>query len=80
MKFRIIDKKKREKKNLEGIDPLLRNRGQSNIIEIKNWRNWKYSFWVKITKYGGSVIVDSGVIEELAEKIRQLRKKKSQKD
>ena len=49
MKFRIIDKKKREKKNLEGIVPLLRNRGQSNIIEIKNWRNWKYSFWARVT-------------------------------
>ena len=74
MKYRIVSRLRREKKNLDGITPLLRDMGTSNTVEIHNWINWDNSLWVKITTYGDSVIIDSGVIEELAKEIVSIKR------
>ena len=79
MKYRIIDCKKRNKQSLSTITPLLKDTGRSNTIEISKWHNWDTSFWIKIIAYENSIIVDSGVIEKIAEEIKKIKKRAKRK-
>ncbi len=73
--YRIISKKRNEKKSLEGIVKAKRKlRKEQSGVSISDWNTWENSFWVKIQTYSNSVIIDSGVIEELAKEIKRLKK------
>lgn len=73
--YRIIDRKRKEKRNLEGISEMKPD-GMQPIkkVVIKNWNNWDHSFWVNIIEGEDSIVFDSGVIEELYEEIQKLKK------
>jgi hypothetical protein len=79
-KYRIIEKNRREKKNLNGIVPF-RAKGKKAPIEITNWHGWKTSLWVSIRHYPNQqIVLDSGIIEELAAAIRRIKQRKERTD
>lgn len=79
-KYRIVDTKRSEKKNLEGIVELKPRGRTDRKVTIRNWGNWNNSFWIKFDDYGDKIIVDSGVIEELYNEIQKLKSKPKKED
>jgi len=66
------------KENMEGI-ARFRAKGKTAPIEITNWADWEHSYWVRLNirhPNARALIVDSGVIEELADAIRRIRRGK----
>ena len=75
-KYRIVQKKRQEKKNMNGISPF-KAKGKTAPIEITNWNSWKSSYWVCLRDYKDQMIIlDSGVIEELASAIKRIKQGK----
>jgi len=74
--FKSKSRAKTKEGYLEGIQETQRPNQVSNLIEVSRWQNWDKSFWVKIQRFNSYVIVDSGVIEQLADEIRRLKKAK----
>ena len=73
--YRIVAKKRREHKSLDGIKITKDlGDGQTTRIGLVRWNNWNTSFRVTIEDNGKQIYLDSGVIEELAEEIRRLKK------
>lgn len=73
--YRIVPKSRNEKKNLSGIAPFrAKGKERKAPIQITFWHGWQNSFWVQIKDCNASIIVDSGVIEELAEEIKKIKK------
>lgn len=76
IEYRIVSFKRRNNKKgyLEGIE-YARKKLKGCGIVISNWIGWDTSFWVKITGLTGQVIIlDSGVIEQLSDEIKRLKK------
>lgn len=77
--YRIVDKRK-ETDNLEGIVEFKRP-GIAKYcykkIEVANWNAMPKlkSFWVSFYVGKHQIVVDSGVIEELADEIKKLKRK-----
>jgi len=42
-----------------------RGRWPDSYIEVRKWRNWEHSYWIRFVQDEQSVIVDSSVIDEL---------------
>jgi hypothetical protein len=79
--YKIVNRPRKDRKNIEGIENRhQKGRPSKNTIDIEEWTDWDSSFWVRIERSGDYVIVDSGVIEELAEKIKYLRKERGDID
>ena len=41
-----------------------------SYIEIRKWKNWEHSYWIRFVQDGQSVIIDSSVIDELHDKLK----------
>lgn len=74
IRFKDKSRATNRKGYLEGIQDT--NRKSNNYIEVRNWINWKKSFWVKINSDNSSVVLDSGVIMQLAEELKRLSNRK----
>lgn len=75
-KYLIVSRRKKNGKSLEGIRRTNSGGEKGDRIFIHNWVNWEHSFWVKIRRHGRYVIVDSGLIEELAREIKEIKRKR----
>ena len=73
--YRIVPCSRKEKKNLDRLVPFRAKRKSAPII-ITNWQNWEHSLYVKINVHGRFVILDSGVIEELAAEIKRIKRER----
>lgn len=73
--YLIYDKPRREGKGLEGIRPK-KSKGHhvSRYIVVAKWNEWHSSEWVKFVCLKQEIIVDSGVIKELAKELEQIEK------
>ncbi len=73
--FRIKKRKSSQELNFEEAietkHPLLCD----DLIEVSTWVGHKTSLWVKIHKFDKDMILDSGVIETLAEEIKKIKKR-----
>ena len=76
--YKIVDKSKKEKKGLEGIvEKKSMQEKPYRYIEISKWNNWHSSFWIKFVSGKDKIIVDSGVILELARLLPTLKNRVS---
>lgn len=80
--YRIVSFKRKNKEGyLEGIEYAKRKmRKDERSILISKWNGWDKSFWIKIKGHSSQVILDSGVIEQLAEEIKRIKKRGLKKD
>ena len=83
--FRVVEKIRKEKKNLEGIERVIRKEpdrfhNTAHRIYIDKWNNWETSLWIGFKEGDDEIVVDSGVIQELAKEIEsRLRLLKQRK-
>jgi len=75
--YRIVNFKKKSKAfkvkgYLEGI--ILTNRESRDCIKVSNWNGHNKSFHILLKTFGSRIIVDSGVIEQLATEIKYLKR------
>jgi len=43
-----------------------------NYVEIKKWKNWDHSYWIRFVQNGQSVIIDSSTIDKLHDILKFL--------
>ena len=73
-KYLIVDRTRKNKNNLEGITTLKKDsKAVNRKIIVSKWWNWDTSLWIYIKDKDNSIILDSGVIEELAEEIKKIK-------
>ena len=70
--YRLVCLKKN--KYLEGIEFAHKKlvTGRNDFIEVSNWSNHINSFWVKISQFGKEIVIDEGVIIQLADELKRL--------
>lgn len=73
--FRIVNKSRTERKYLEGIIPKTTRAGKPLVryIEVADWNEWKTSKWIHLVDGDQQIILDSGVIMELADFLSNMK-------
>lgn len=71
--YRIVERKRADKKNIEGIEECVSPSHAKNTIKVDEWANWKHSFRLIFDFEGQIFVFDSGVVTELADKIKKLK-------
>ena len=75
--FRIKKRKRTDEPNFEEVVETKHPHHCDDLIEVSTWADHKTSLWIKIHKFDKDMILDSGIIETLADEIRKLKKSKN---
>ncbi len=75
--FRIKKRKRSDEPNFEEVVETKRPYACDDLIEVSTWVGHTTSLWIKIHKFDKDMILDSGIIETLADEIRKLKKSKN---
>ena len=69
--YGILDAQRRKTGKLSELK-YHKGRGKmpDSYIEIRKWKNWEHSYWIRFVQDGQSVIIDSSVIDELCDKLK----------